>query len=198
MPRASRLRRAAVDICNRFCAPRPCGTACSGHDKPPVGMPTGTDRTHSAGRPTARCDSKRQELARDVPAGQFVEREGDSTGDQLLKDAVEKRVEDLSEAGEEGGQPFERRVAVGHFRRGPPDAPPFAPLPCFTTVLHPILSVIASTSSARATETFPAGFKGKSAKSQNMRDGPGWRDAIPALWTKVASYGLPVRRIRDL
>ena len=49
-------------------------------------MPTGTDRTHSAGRPTARCDSKRQELARDVPAGQFVEREGDPPGDQLLKD----------------------------------------------------------------------------------------------------------------
>ena len=36
-PRASRLRRAAVDICNRFCATRPCGTACSGHDKPPDG-----------------------------------------------------------------------------------------------------------------------------------------------------------------
>ena len=35
-------------------------------------MPTETDRTHSAGRPTTRCDSKRQELARDVPAGQFV------------------------------------------------------------------------------------------------------------------------------
>lgn len=86
MPRASRLRRAAVDICNRFCATRSCGTACSGHDKPPDGMPTGTDRTHSAGRPTARCDSKRQELARDVPAGQFVEREGDPPGDQLLKD----------------------------------------------------------------------------------------------------------------
>ena len=99
-------------------------------------MPTGTDRTHSAGRPTARCDSKRQELARDVPAGQFVEREGDPPGDQLLKDAVEKRVEDLAEAGEE--------------------------------------------------------------ERQNMRDGPGWRDAIPALWTKVASYGLPMRRIRDL
>ena len=74
--RVSRLRRAAVDICNRFCATRPCGTARSGHDKPPDGMPTRTDRTHSAGRPTARCDSKRQELARDVPAGQFVEREG--------------------------------------------------------------------------------------------------------------------------
>ena len=86
MTRASWLRRAAVDICNRFCATRPCGTACSGHDKPPDGMPTGTDRTHSAGRPTARCDSKRQELARDVPAGQFVEREGDPPGDQLLKD----------------------------------------------------------------------------------------------------------------
>ena len=53
IPRASRLRRAAVDICNRFCATRPCCTACSGHDKPPDGMPTGTDRTHSAGRPTA-------------------------------------------------------------------------------------------------------------------------------------------------
>ena len=39
-----------------------------------------------------------------------------------LADAVEKRVEDLAEEGEEGGQPFERRVAVGHFRRGPPDA----------------------------------------------------------------------------
>ena len=86
MPRASRLRRAAVVICNRFCATRPCGTACSGHDKPPDGMPTGTDRTHSAGRPTTRCDSKRQELARDVPAGQFIEREGDPLGDQLLKD----------------------------------------------------------------------------------------------------------------
>ena len=80
-PRASRLRRAAVDSCNRFCATRPCGTACSGHDKPPDGMPTGTDRTHSAGRPTARCDSERQELARDVPAGQFVESEGDPPGE---------------------------------------------------------------------------------------------------------------------
>ena len=39
MPRASRLRRAAVDICNRFCATRPCGTACSGHDKPPDALP---------------------------------------------------------------------------------------------------------------------------------------------------------------
>ena len=48
MPRASRLRRAAVDICNRFCATRPCGAACSGYDKPPDWMPTGRDRTHSA------------------------------------------------------------------------------------------------------------------------------------------------------
>ena len=80
-PRASRLRRAAVDICKRFCATRPCRTACSRHDKPPDGMPTGTDRTHSAGRPTARCNSKRQELARDVPAGQFVESEGDPPGE---------------------------------------------------------------------------------------------------------------------
>ena len=67
-----------------------------------------------------------------------------------LADAVEKRVEDLAEAGEEGDQPFERRVAVGHFRRGPPDALPFAPLPGFATVLRPVLAVIASTSSARA------------------------------------------------
>ena len=28
-------------------------------------------------------------------------------------------------------------------------------------------------------------FNGKNAPSQNMRDGPEWRDAIPALWTKV-------------
>ena len=41
-------------------------------------------------------------------------------------------------------------------------------------------------------------FNEKTAPSQNMRDGPEWRDAIPALWTKVASYGLPVRRMRDL
>ena len=39
---------------------------------------------------------------------------------------------------------------------------------------------------------------GNLQKSQNIRDGTGWRDAIPALWTKVASYGLPVRRMRDL
>ena len=91
-------------------------------------------------RPTARCDSKRQELPRDVPAGQFVEREGDPPGDQLLK-----------EAGEEGGQPFERRVAVGHFRRGPPDAPPFAPLPGFATVLRPVLAAIASTENRAGT-----------------------------------------------
>ena len=58
--------------------------------------------------------------------------------------------------------------------------------------------MIASTSSARAIETFPAEVKGNLQESQNMRDGPGWRDAIPALWTKVASYGLPARRIRDL
>ena len=78
-PRASRLRRAATDICNRFCATRPCGTACSGHDKPPD---------------------------------------------------------------------------------GPPDALPCAPLPGFATVLRPVLAVIASTSSARATETFPEEVKG--------------------------------------
>ena len=41
-------------------------------------------------------------------------------------------------------------------------------------------------------------FNEKNAPSQNMRDGPEWRDAIPALWTKVASYGLPMRRVRDL
>ena len=103
-----------------------------GNARPPDGLPTGPSRACIAGSPTARCDSKRQELARDVPAGQFVEREGDPPGDQLLK----KRVEDLAEAGEE--------------------------------------------------------------ERQNMRDGPGWRDAIPALWIKVASYGLPMRRIRDL
>ena len=28
---------------------------------------------------------------------------------------------------------------------------------------------------------------GNLQKSQNMRDGPEWRDAIPALWTKVGS-----------
>ena len=43
---------------------------------------------------------------------------------------------------------------------GPPDALPCAPLPGFATVLRPVLAVIASTSSARAIETFPAEVKG--------------------------------------
>ncbi|MCQ2389917.1 MAG: hypothetical protein MJ240_00725, partial [Kiritimatiellae bacterium] len=60
-----------------------------------------------------------------------------------------------------------------HFRRGPPDALPCAPLPGFATVLRPVLAVIASTSSARAIETFSAEVKGENLqKSQNMRDGP--------------------------
>ena len=61
IPPSSRLRRAAEGICKRFSATRPCGTACSRHDKPPDGMPTGTARTHSAGRPT-------RFLARPFPA----------------------------------------------------------------------------------------------------------------------------------
>ena len=57
-----------------------------GNARPPDGLPTGPSRACIAGSPTARCDSKRQELARDVPAEQFVELEGDPPGDQLLRE----------------------------------------------------------------------------------------------------------------
>ena len=58
MPRASRLRRAAVDICNRFCATRPGGTARSGHDKPPDGMPTGTAMSQATRPPFPKRENR--------------------------------------------------------------------------------------------------------------------------------------------
>ena len=67
-----------------------------------------------------------------------------------LADSIEERVQNLAEPGEERRQPFERRVAVRHFRRGAPDALPPAPSTGFATVLRPVRAVIASTSSPRA------------------------------------------------
>ena len=46
--------------------------------QPPDGVPTGLVQAHVAGRPATRCQSKRKELARDVPARDFVERKRDA------------------------------------------------------------------------------------------------------------------------
>ena len=62
---------------------------------------------------------------------------------------------------------------------GPPDALPCAPLPGFATVLRPVLAVIASTSSARAIETFPAEVKGGICKKVKIC-GTGRNGATPS------------------